>query len=76
MPVCPADCNGHHEVDSLVGCPDCLTPAYRIVLHGRPGQEGHYWSEMVPMNGSPPYNGVTPVCTNCGNTMIRRPVVT
>ena len=69
-PRCPEHCSGKHDMEGTVYCPHCKVPAYQVRAHEWNHQEGHYFYELVPMNGSPPSNGKTPVC-NCGRTMIR-----
>lgn len=69
-PVCPEHCSGRHEPEGIVQCPSCQVPAYKVMAHEWLYNEGHWFYELIPMNGSKPSTGETPVCT-CGKTMTR-----
>lgn len=70
-PTCKDHCSSRHEVDSHIVCDTCGKTKYRVVLHEYAWREGHYFTEMVPLNGAARYDPkVPPVC--CGVAMKRR----
>lgn len=71
---CPEDCSGQHTRDSVLCCPQCGGIAYEIIGHSYPDQEGHFWWERKPVNGSPvlPAEETNPCCRDCGCRLVRR----
>jgi hypothetical protein len=72
-PTCEDHCRRHgqeHETDSVIQCQSCQRILYRIVLHEWVHEPGHYFHEVVPMNGAPPITRATPQC--CGSQTVRR----
>jgi hypothetical protein len=45
---------------------------YRVVLHEYPWQDGHYWTSLAPMNGSPTVKaGENETCPDCRKKLVR-----
>ena len=72
-PTCPEQCSGGHSVDSHILCPRCGGVGYRVINHEWPGQVGHYWVTLEPVNGRPELAPrEQPMCRDCGVAMVRR----
>ena len=54
-PTCAENCSGRHQADSVLVCAKCQTVAYRVILHEYKWSEGHWFNELVPVAGAPPY---------------------
>ena len=71
-PTCAEHCcreGDQHETDSTIQCRICGTTMYRVILHEWSHEPGHYWHEVVPMNGAQAYDKTT---TCCGMPLVRR----
>ena len=70
-PSCPKDCSGRHETDSLLACRTCGGALFRVVLHFWRHQEGHAWSEVVPLDGVTAQPGPGFTCPACRRDLVR-----
>lgn len=63
-------CSGRHQLDGVLACRKCRSVAYKVLNHEYAHSEGHWFCELIPVNGSPPARpGETPKC--CGQPMVR-----
>src|SRR2546428_818731 len=66
-PTCDQHCSGRHEIDGKMVCPKCKGVGYLVTLHEYPHMEGHYFTTLEPINGSPQWGSLTtPICRDCG----------
>lgn len=70
-PKCDTHCSGKHGEDGVMRCTKCGGIKYVVQTHEYANSEGHYFYEMVPVNGAPPHldHAATPRC--CGREMRR-----
>ena len=65
QPTCETHCSGRHELDAILTCDHCRGEKYAVILHEYRHQSGHFFNEMRPLNGAPPYSKATGTCCGC-----------
>ena len=73
-PVCPRDCTGRHDRDSVLRCPHCGGVAYELWMHTYRVNPDVNFLERRPVAGAPPLaaDETNPCCRDCGCRLVRR----